>query len=71
MTHGINDSRVAPWQSAKMAARLQAATASDKPILLRIDYDSGHGSGVTKKQLNKKNAGIYAFLFEQLGAKNW
>ena len=28
LTTGINDPRVEPWQSAKMAARLQAATAS-------------------------------------------
>ncbi len=28
LTHGINDPRVEPWMSAKMAARLQAATAS-------------------------------------------
>lgn len=70
LTHGINDSRVEPWHSAKMAARLQAATTSDKPVLLRIDYDAGHGQGSTKKQLNEQNADTYAFLFEQLGATN-
>ena len=43
MTTGINDPRVAPWQAAKMAARLQAASSSGKPVLLRIDYDAGHG----------------------------
>ncbi len=69
LTHGINDPRVEPWMSAKMAARLQAATASGKPVLLRIDYDAGHGIGSTKKQRNEENADIYAFLFQQLGAK--
>jgi prolyl oligopeptidase len=68
LTHGINDPRVDPWMSAKMAARLQAATASGKPILLRIDYDAGHGVGSTKKQRNEENADTYAFLFQQLGA---
>ncbi|MGI9064812.1 MAG: prolyl oligopeptidase family serine peptidase [Pyrinomonadaceae bacterium] len=68
LTHGINDPRVEPWMSAKMAARLQAATASGKPILLRIDYDAGHGVGSTKKQRNEENADTYAFLFQQLGA---
>jgi len=67
LTHGINDPRVDPWMSAKMAARLQAATASGKPILLRIDYDAGHGIGSTKKQRNEENADTYAFLFQQLG----
>jgi len=66
LTTGINDPRVEPWMSAKMAARLQAATASGKPILLRVDYDAGHGFGSTKKQRNEQNADIYAFLFQQL-----
>jgi prolyl oligopeptidase len=67
LTTGINDPRVEPWMSAKMAARLQAATTSDKPVLLRIDYDAGHGFGSTKRQRNEQAADIYAFLFQQLG----
>ncbi len=66
LTHGINDPRVEPWMSAKMAARLQAATAGGKPVLLRVDYDAGHGIGSTKKQRNEENADVYAFLFQQL-----
>ena len=69
LTTGINDPRVEPWMSAKMAARLQAASAGGKPILLRVDYDAGHGFGSTKKQRNEQNADIYAFLFQQLGSK--
>jgi prolyl oligopeptidase len=41
---GLNDTRVPPWMVAKMAARLQAATRSRKPILLRVDYSAGHFS---------------------------
>jgi prolyl oligopeptidase len=67
LTTGINDPRVEPWMSAKMAARLQAATTSSKPVLLRIDYDAGHGFGSTKRQRNEQAADIYAFLFQQLG----
>ena len=63
---GINDPRVEPWMSAKMAARLQTATTSGKPILLRVDYDAGHGFGSTKRQRNEQNADIFAFLFSQL-----
>ena len=66
LTTGINDPRVEPWMSAKMAARLQAATTSGKPILLRVDYDAGHGFGSTKRQRNEQNADIFAFLFSQL-----
>lgn len=67
LTAGINDSRVPPWMSAKMVARLQAASVSGNPILLRIDYDAGHGSGTTKEQINRTIADISAFLFQQLG----
>ena len=69
LTTGINDPRVEPWMSAKMAARLQAATASGKPVLLRVDYDAGHGIGSTKKQRDEELADSYAFLFQQLGGK--
>lgn len=66
LTTGINDPRVDAWNSAKMAARLQAATASGKPVLLRVDYDVGHGVGSTKEQQNKQLADEFVFLFEQL-----
>jgi protease II len=42
-TTGANDPRVAPWNMLKMAARVQAATSSGRPVLLRIDYDAGRG----------------------------
>jgi prolyl oligopeptidase len=67
LTHGINDPRVEPWQSAKMAARLQAATASGKPVLLRVDYDAGHGIGSTKTQRQELRADEWAFLLWQMG----
>jgi prolyl oligopeptidase len=66
LTHGINDPRVEPWMSAKMAARLQAASKNGKPVLLRIDYDAGHGQGSTKQQRNAERADTYAFLLQQL-----
>jgi len=69
LTTGANDPRVEPWMSGKMAARLQAATSSGKPVLLRIDYDAGHGFNSTKRQQNEQRADVYAFLFEQLGSK--
>ena len=66
-THGINDPRVEPWFSAKMTARLQEASASDRPILFRVDYDAGHGIGSTKEQRFKQTADIWAFLLWQMG----
>ncbi len=71
LTTGINDPRVASWQAAKMAARLQASTTSGKPILLRVDYDAGHGLGSTKSQRDIELADEISFLFWQLGAEGF
>ncbi|MFI4953344.1 MAG: prolyl oligopeptidase family serine peptidase [Burkholderiales bacterium] len=68
---GINDPRVDAWEAGKMAARLQAATSSGKPVLLRIDYDAGHGIGSTKKQAYEERADVFAFLFWQFGVKGF
>jgi prolyl oligopeptidase len=67
LSTGINDPRVAVWEPAKMTARLQAATASGKPILLRVDYDAGHGIGSTKLQDDEQLTDEAAFLFWQMG----
>jgi prolyl oligopeptidase len=69
LTHGINDPRVEPWMSAKMTARLQAATTSGRPVLLRVDYDAGHGIGSTKEQHQRLVADEWAFLLWQMGEK--
>jgi prolyl oligopeptidase len=67
VTTGFNDPRVDSWQAAKMAARLQAASTSGKPVLLRIDYDAGHGIGSTKTQGYEERADTLAFLLWQAG----
>jgi prolyl oligopeptidase len=71
VTTGANDPRVDAWQAAKMAARLQAATSSGKPVLLRIDYDAGHGMGSTKRQGYEETADSAAFLLWQAGVKEF
>ena len=71
LTTGANDPRVAPWQAAKMTARLQASTSSGKPILLRVEYDAGHGIGSTKSQRDAEFADDLAFLFWQLGVAGY
>jgi prolyl oligopeptidase len=66
---GATDPRVAPWHVAKFAARLQAATASKKPILLRVDFDAGHGVGSTRSQSDALAADMYSFVLWQTGVK--
>jgi prolyl oligopeptidase len=72
LTGAANDARVPLWQPGKMAARLQAATGSGRPVLLRIEYEGGHGytHGTTSTQLNEELADCYAFLLWQLGPRH-
>jgi prolyl oligopeptidase len=69
MMTGANDPRVEPMQSRKMAARLQAASASGLPVLLRVDKNSGHGIGASRDEQIERAALVDAFLFDQLGVK--
>lgn len=71
LTTGVNDPRVAPWQAGKMTARLQASTTSGKPVLMRVDYDAGHGFGSTKSQRETEFADELAFLFWQFGVPEY
>ena len=61
LTAGADDPRVEPWQPGKMAARLQAASTSGKPVLLRMNEMRGAPSRA------EELADIYSFLFWQLG----
>ena len=65
-TAGVNDPRVIVWEPAKFVARLQAANASENPILFRVDYESGHGSDAKTKAFNEF-ADIMSFAFWQTG----
>lgn len=67
LTHGVNDPRVEVWTSTKTAARLMAATTSGKPVLLRLEYDAGHGIGSTKKQQLEERADMLSFFLWQMG----
>jgi prolyl oligopeptidase len=64
---GANDPRVDPYNSRKMTARLQAATSSDHPVLLRTSANSGHGMGSSLDQRIEEQVDVHAFLFHELG----
>jgi prolyl oligopeptidase len=55
--------RVEPWQPAKLAARLRAATTSEQPILLR----SGDPTAPPRAQREAELADVLAFFFAHLG----
>jgi len=68
ITMGLNDPRVAPWQPAKLAARLQKAGSS---VLLRVDAEDGHGIGSTRSQYDALRADVDAFVFWHAGWPGW
>ncbi len=70
LTAGENDSRVHPLHARKMAALLQASTASDpatKPVLLWVDREAGHGQGKPLALRVRDVADQRMFLMWQLG----
>jgi prolyl oligopeptidase len=64
---GANDPRVTSWMLTKMTARLQTANRSSNPILLRVDFDAGHGIGSNRPQAIKLQADEYTFLGWRVG----
>jgi prolyl oligopeptidase len=65
---GYNDPRVSSWELAKFTARLQQASTSGRPILLRVDYDAGHGFlASSRAQSEQLLTDEYSFLLWQCG----
>ena len=67
LTAGFNDARVDLSQPGKFAGRLQSATASGKPVLLRVDFEAGHGPGTPRAHRAEELADIYSFALWQFG----
>jgi prolyl oligopeptidase len=64
-----SDSRVDPMHARKMAARLQAATASPRPILLRLESRAGHGAGKPLNKVLEELSDTWTFVFSELGVE--
>lgn len=67
LMHGVNDSRVDVWQSLKYASRLADAQKGRQAVLLRLDYEAGHGAGSGSDQANQRTADLQTFLLWQMG----
>ena len=62
-----SDTRVDPMHARKMAARLQAATSTDRPILLRLESRAGHGAGKPLSKVMDEVSDSWTFVFSELG----
>ncbi|MDQ3138405.1 MAG: prolyl oligopeptidase family serine peptidase [Gemmatimonadota bacterium] len=64
-----SDTRVDPLHARKMAARLQAATASARPVLLRLEARAGHGAGKPLSKVLDELTDTWTFVFSEVGVE--
>ena len=64
-----SDTRVDPMHARKMAARLQAATSSEHPVLLRLESKAGHGAGKPVSKLIEELTDVWSFVSSELGVQ--
>ena len=65
VTAGANDSRVDPMNAKKFVAALQNNPGQINPIILHVDYNSGHGSGQSTKQSIDNWDFVFEFIMNQ------
>ncbi|MBM7807986.1 prolyl oligopeptidase [Geodermatophilus bullaregiensis] len=65
-----SDTRVDPLHARKLAAALQAATASDAPVVLRRETSVGHGARAVSRTVGLA-ADQLAFLAAATGLSGW
>jgi prolyl oligopeptidase len=66
VTTGDHDDRVVPAHSFKYIATLQEKYKGDKPVLIRIQTNAGHGAGKPIAITIEEQADIYSFIFKNL-----
>ena len=64
-----HDDRVVPAHSFKFGATLQAAQGCDKPVLVRIESNAGHGAGKPVSKSIDENADMLSFMLWNTNAK--
>jgi prolyl oligopeptidase len=64
-----SDTRVDPMHARKMTARLQAATGSGRPVLLRLEARAGHGAGKPLAKVLDELTDTWTFVFSEVGVE--
>lgn len=67
VTTGLWDSQVQYFEPAKWVAKLRQAKTDDRPLLLRVNMEAGHGGKSGRFQHLHELAEEYAFLLDQAG----
>lgn len=66
---GENDTRVDPLHAKKFVAEMQNRSAQKNPIMLFMEFDSGHGSGKSVAKQAEDMEMQWRFVMNQLGMK--
>lgn len=64
------DTRVHPFHARKAAARMQAATTAEEPVLLRMETDAGHGLGKPTSLVLVQRLDEWGFVYDRLGIES-
>lgn len=67
VTAGANDTRVDPMNAKKFVAALQNNPGQVNPIILHMDFNSGHGSGQSTEHAIDNWTFTFEFIMNQLG----
>ena len=65
VTTADHDDRVVPAHSFKFAAKLQEMQTGDRPVLIRVAVDAGHGAGKPVSMILDEQADLWSFLFHE------
>ena len=69
VTTADHDDRVVPAHSFKYAAALQNSDIGDKPHLIRIESNAGHGGGKPLDKTIEEVTDMFSFIFFNMGVE--
>jgi oligopeptidase B len=67
ITTGLNDPRVAYWEPAKFTAKLRELNQNHSTVLLKTNFEAGHGGASGRYDFLKEIAFEFAFLIDKIG----
>lgn len=63
----MNDSQVPYWEAAKWVAKLRALKTDNHPLLLKTNFDAGHGGASGRYDAIHETAFNFSYVLWQLG----
>lgn len=67
VTTGLWDSQVQYWEPVKWVARLREYRTDDRPLLLKVNMEAGHGGQSGRFRRLEQTAVEYGFILDQAG----